>query len=153
VVDDQNAGGVPVREMPGDGGGSVALDQPFDVDTLRELRKAVLAEAVAAGMPDDRATEVMFAVHELAVNAVRHGGGAGRAWMRVVAGKLHCRVSDAGPGRVGGSVRRGGTGTGKPWPFERGHGLWLVRNAADQVSVASGLGGSQVTVVFALPGI
>jgi hypothetical protein len=76
----------------------VTLDQGFDATTLPDLRNAVLAGAVAAGLPDDRAAEVTLAVHKLAANAVRHGGGAGRARMRVVAGQLHCQVSDAGPG-------------------------------------------------------
>jgi two-component sensor histidine kinase len=103
----------------------MALDQAFNANTLHVLRKAVLVEAAAAGMPDDRATEVMLAVHELAANAVCHGGGTGQARM--------------------GAIR--------PWPFQPGHGLWLVRNAADHVSVASGLGGSEVTAVFTLPGV
>jgi anti-sigma regulatory factor (Ser/Thr protein kinase) len=130
----------------------MALDQAFDADTLADLRKVVLAEAAAAGMPDDRATEVMLAVHELAANAVCHGGGTGRARMRVVAGELYCQVSDAGPGSVGGDARNGGAGDARSWPFEPGHGLWLVRNIADHVSVAPSMGGSQVTVVFAVPG-
>ena len=53
------------------------LDQQFDEGTLHILREMVAAHASAAGMPDDRATDVMFAVHELAANAVRHGGGSG----------------------------------------------------------------------------
>ena len=128
----------------------MALDQAFDAETLQELRNAVLAEATAAGMPGDRATEVMLAMHELAANAVRHGGGAGRARMRVVAGELHCQVSDPGTGRADGDARRGSADAAPPWPFQPGHGLWLVQNAADHVSVADGLGGSRVTMVFAL---
>jgi anti-sigma regulatory factor (Ser/Thr protein kinase) len=130
----------------------MALDQAFNANTLHVLREAVLVEAAAAGMPDDRATEVMLAVHELAANAVRHGGGTGQARMRVVAGELHCQVSDAGPGSADGDARRGDAGTIRPWPLQPGHGLWLVRNAADHVSMASGLGGSEVTAVFTLPG-
>jgi hypothetical protein len=76
----------------------VTLDQGFDATTLPDLRNAVLAGAVAAALPDDRAAEVTLAVHKLAANAVRQGGGAGRARMRVVAGQLQCQVSYAGPG-------------------------------------------------------
>jgi anti-sigma regulatory factor (Ser/Thr protein kinase) len=130
---------------------AMALDQAFDAGTLRELRTAVLAEAAAAGMPDDRATRVMLAVHELAANAVCHGGGTGRVRMRVTAGELCCEVTDAGPGSINGDARWGGTDAASPWPFQRGHGLWLVQNAADHVSVTSGPGGSQMTVLFALP--
>src|ERR1700757_560502 len=81
----------------GDGGGDMALDRAFDAETLPDLRKAVLAQAAAAGMAADRAVDVMLAVHELAANAVRHGAGAGRLAMRVRDGRLECEVSDAGP--------------------------------------------------------
>ncbi|HLI36484.1 MAG TPA: ATP-binding protein [Streptosporangiaceae bacterium] len=139
----------------------MALDQAFDADTLLDLRKAVLAVAAAAGMPNDRATEVMLAVHELAANTVRHGGGTGRVRMHAAAGELHCQVSDAGPGSAGpgsagpgsadGYPRSGGTVT--TWPVQPGHGLWLVQNVADRVSVAASPRGSEVTVVFALAGL
>jgi anti-sigma regulatory factor (Ser/Thr protein kinase) len=129
------------------------LDQPFDSDTLSELRNAVRSEAALLGMPDGRAAEVVLAVHELAANAVVHGGGAGRARLRVVAGELHCQVSDPGAGS-GDALTGTGTGTGtvQPWPFRPGRGLWIARNVADRFSMAPGVSGSQVTVVFALPG-
>lgn len=133
----------------------MALDEAFDVNTLHELRKAVLAEAIAAGMPHDRAMDVMLAVHELAANAVCHGGGAGRARVRAAACELHCEVRDAGPGRVNAVADGGGAAGARPWAVRSGHGLWLVRKAADHVSVAAGFagsGGSCVTAVFALPG-
>ncbi len=149
----------------------MALDQAFDADTLLDLRKAVLAVAAAAGMPNDRATEVMLAVHELAANTVRHGGGTGRVRMHAAAGELHCQVSDAGPGGAGpGGAGPGGAGSGgagpggadgyprrggavTTWPVQPGHGLWLVQNVADRVSVAASPRGSEVTVVFALAGL
>lgn len=131
--------------------GAMVLDQAFSADTIRELRKVVREEAVAARMPDTQAALVTLAVHELASNAVLHGGGAGRVRMRVVAGELHCQVSDAGPGSVNGDADRGGTRPRKPWPIEPGRGLWLVRNVADRLSVQAARGGSEVTAVFALP--
>jgi anti-sigma regulatory factor (Ser/Thr protein kinase) len=103
------------------------LDQTFDADTLADLRKAVLAAAAAVGLPEDRAAEAMFAVHELAANAVRHGGGAGRAQLDVTAGSLRCQVSDTGPGGPGCYAGTGGADSAPPWPFQPGHGLWLVQ--------------------------
>lgn len=141
-----------MESLSGDGPAEpgVVLDQPFDAGTLPDLRKAVAAAAVAAGLPEDRATDVMLAVHELAANAMRHGGGAGRARMRVIAGVLQCQVSDAGPGRRMGHARSGGAADAEPWPVHRGHGLWLVRNAANRANITSEPGGSRVTVVFAV---
>lgn len=130
----------------------MALHRAFDAGSLPDLRKSVLAEAAAVGMVGDRAADVMIVVHELAANAVRHGAGAGRLAMRVMAGRLYCEVSDAGPARIHGRrPRRAGTQAAQPWPVRRGHGLWLVETAADEVSVTSGMAGSRVTAVFILP--
>ncbi len=150
MVDAWTPGQGPGRGMSGDGG-ELTLDQAFDADTLHKLRKAVLTQAVSAGMPDDRAAEVMLAVHELAANAVRHGGGGGRARMRVISGELHCQVSDPGPGSIDGGTGGGGGGTAESWPVRPGRGLWLVRKVADRMSMASDPAGSRVTVAFALP--
>jgi anti-sigma regulatory factor (Ser/Thr protein kinase) len=117
----------------------MALEESFDAGTLPDLRRAVLAEAVAAGLSGDRTGDVVLALHELAANVVRHGGGAGWLRMMVTGGALHCQVSDAGPGGAG------------PWPLQPGHGLWLVAGLADQVNFAPGRACSEVTVTFALP--
>jgi len=133
----------------------VPLVQEFNAATLRFLREAVMAQASAAGLPDERAIDVMLAVHELAANAVRHGAGSGRLRMEVTPGQLCCEVSDAGQGRragPGSAAAPWGTAplATPPWPVEPGHGLWVTREAADQVRVVSGPGGSVVTAVFRL---
>jgi anti-sigma regulatory factor (Ser/Thr protein kinase) len=127
----------------------MALEESFDAGTLPDLRRAVLAEAVAAGLAGDRASDVVLALHELAANAVCHGGGTGRLRMTVTGGALHCQVSDAGPG--GSLACAPGLDTARPWPLQPGHGLWLVDGIADQISFAPGRAGSEVTVTFELP--
>ncbi len=125
------------------------FDQQFDNTTLSSLRERVLAAARKAGLSSSRAFDVMLALHELAANAVRHGAGSGWVRMRRTAGELYCAVTDAGPARAAGSaVTVAGT---DPWPCRPGHGLWLVRQAADRVTVVTGPAGSEVTAVFALP--
>jgi len=132
------------------------LDQEFGETTLRVLRETVLAHATAAGMPEGRALDVMLAVHELAANAVEHGGGTGRLRMSVANRELICQVSDPGPASSGlvrdtsASQRPGAIAGMSPWPYEPGHGLWLVRQIADHISVDSGPAGSQVTVAFTM---
>jgi anti-sigma regulatory factor (Ser/Thr protein kinase) len=136
------------------------LDQEFTADTLRLLREAVLAKATASGMPEDRATDVMLAVHELAANAVRHGGGCGQLRMHIMAGVLHCQVTDPGIARFDGhpvavdpeQARARDIPRPDPWPYLPGHGLDVVWTAADQVTAITGPAGSQVTVSFSLPG-
>src|SRR5690242_11171515 len=126
------------------------LDQRSDPDTLRQLRAAVLAHAARAGLPEDRVGDVMITVHELAANTVRHGAGAGQLVIRIEPGALRCQVFDAGAASPNG--RADGTGDSPPpWPTPEGHGLWLVRQIADQLSIAPWHGGYQVTARFALP--
>jgi anti-sigma regulatory factor (Ser/Thr protein kinase) len=120
-------------------GRSRTLDQEFGETTLRVLRETVLAHATAAGMPEGRALDVMLAVHELAANAVEHGGGTGRLRMSVTNRELICQVSDPGA-----AVQT------SQWPYEPGHGLWLVRQIADHINVNCGPAGSQVTVAFTM---
>lgn len=158
---------VPLADpaRPGEGaapaGAAAVLDQPFDAGTLHQLRAAVLAHAAAAALPGRLAADVMLAVHELAANAVRHGTGAGRLRMSAAAGLLRCQVDDGdlggadGPqaaadtnGQAAGGAGPGGPG---PWPYRPGHGLWLVRQVAAQISVLCGAAGSRVIVTFALP--
>jgi anti-sigma regulatory factor (Ser/Thr protein kinase) len=92
----------------------------------------------------------MLAVHELAANTVRYGAGAGRLLISTPAR----RAAMPGPGR----------GHRQPdWPRRRhraqpasvaqpeGHGLWLVRQVADQLSILPRDGGYQVTALFTLP--
>jgi anti-sigma regulatory factor (Ser/Thr protein kinase) len=132
------------------------LVREFDADALAGLREAVLGYVTACGMPEERAIDVMLAVHELAANAVRHGPGHGRLKLHVTAGTVHCEVSDPGPssrdcraGGTGGQAR--GAPGAAPWPVEQGHGLWLVHTAADRVRVTSGPRGSLITAAFTLP--
>ncbi len=130
----------------------MALDRAFDADTLPDLREAVLAEAAALGLAEERAVDVMLAVHELAANTVRHGPGTGVLAMRVREGRLYCCVSDAGPDPSRRRPFRDRPPPAPPWPVRRGHGLWMVQLTADQVTVTSGAAGSQVTAVFTLTG-
>ncbi len=137
--DNDTAAGVLVRE--------------FDAGALAGLREAVLGYATACGMPEDRAIDVMFAIHELAANAVCHGPGHGWVKLHVAVGNLHCEVSDPGTfSRAGGAGPQTPDVPGPmPWPVEQSHGLWLVHATADHVRVTSGPHGSLISVVFTLP--
>ena len=132
------------------------LDREFDAGALAGLREAVLGCATACGLPEDRAIEVMLAAHERAANAVRHGPGHGRLRIHRTVDTLRCEVSDPGPASQdhtpGGTGGKASAAPGAvPWPVEHGHGLWLVREAADQLRVTSGPRGSLVTALFTLP--
>ena len=67
----------PVKEVAGDGV-PLLLDLMFGAVALHVLRAEVLVLARQAGLPDERAGEMVLAVHELAANVICHGGGKGR---------------------------------------------------------------------------
>jgi anti-sigma regulatory factor (Ser/Thr protein kinase) len=126
---------------PGGDAAAVVLVREFDAGALAGLREAVRGYATACGMAEDRAIDVMLAVHELAANAVRHGPGHGRLRLHVTVGTLRCEVSDPGPSSRDGIA---------PWPVQQGHGQWLVHATADHVRVTSGPRGSLITMAFTL---
>src|ERR1700685_2442207 len=98
------------------------LDQEFDSGNLYALRAAVQAHVGQAGLSEDRASEVVLAVHELAANAIAHGAGHGRLRLWDLAGALSCEIADGGaPGTTDSSE------TADPWPAADGHGPWLGR--------------------------
>jgi anti-sigma regulatory factor (Ser/Thr protein kinase) len=103
--------------------------------------------------------EVVLAVHELAANAIRHGGGAGRlrVWNR--AGSLQCQVDDDGsPGSGEQEADHREIAPAEPntanhavvnsLPCEPGHGLWVVQRLADRMRSLSGSRGTSVMIMF-----
>ena len=127
---------------------------------LHSARTQVRACASHAGFGADEAEDVVLAVHELAANAVRHGGGAGRLRIWNLAGTLYCQVDDGDlPMSSRQERNHDGIAVIKPsgfsdrpsvnsLPCEPGHGLWVVQQLADQMQSLSGPGGTSVLVRF-----
>ncbi|HET9893863.1 MAG TPA: ATP-binding protein [Streptosporangiaceae bacterium] len=126
------------------------LEQPFDVSRLFQLRAAVGAYSADLGVSPGRADDIVFAVHELATNAVRHGPGRGRLRMWRSQRELICEVADGGvPGQAWCRPRITAASDGElPWPVKPGHGLWLVSKVADDVTVRHDERGVTVTLRF-----
>lgn len=102
-----------------------------------------------AGIPDDRAEEAVLAVHELAANAVVHGGGAGRLRVWNLAGALLCQVDDGGlddSGLDDLDDRAQEQVAVNSLPCEPGRGLWVVRRVASQMQSLSGPAGTSVLI-------
>jgi anti-sigma regulatory factor (Ser/Thr protein kinase) len=105
---------------------------PITAD-LGALREAVAAEAAAAGVTPARSAEFLLAVHEIAMNALAHGGGdaGARTWLEDRT--FVCEITDNGPG-----LSETVAGYEPPDPDRaRGRGLWLARQICDLVEVRS----------------
>jgi anti-sigma regulatory factor (Ser/Thr protein kinase) len=137
------------------------LDQCFDASSLSALRTATQACAAKAGMPAERAADVVIALHELAANAVRHGAGSGRLRIWDHVGALYCRVDDDGPAATLPAAVRGDASTdgaagqnlADRWLREAGHGLWLARQVADQMTLRCDSRGTSAVITFSVPAI
>jgi anti-sigma regulatory factor (Ser/Thr protein kinase) len=131
------------------------LDQDFDAGSLYPLREAVAAHTTQAGMPEPRAGDIVLAVHELAVNAIRHGAGHGRLLIRTHDGALHCQVTDDGPAQAATAGARPQPQATSPgdasWPSQHRSGLWFVRQVADHLSLQTGPHGTIAVASFTLP--
>jgi anti-anti-sigma factor len=77
---------------------------------------------------------------------VRHGAGHGRLRLWATAGSLYCQVKDGGPA-LASAVPASGQAQ---WPAQHGHGLWIVRQVASQLSIQHGPGETTVTARFAI---
>jgi anti-anti-sigma factor len=126
------------------------LDQAFDNDSLYALREAVAAHALQAGLAEGRVGDLVLAVHELAANAIRHGGGRGRLRIWDTGGMLRCEVTDDGAAQSATDDAVAGAGDAAQWRIDPGHGLWLVRRVADETSVQAGPSGTVAAVSFTL---
>ncbi len=100
-------------------------------ESLADVRARTAAEAERAGLTTRRIHDVVLAVHEVATNSLRHGGGRGvlRIWSDADA--LVCEVRDHGQiaqrplvGRVRPALGQAG-----------GWGLWLANQLVDLVQL------------------
>lgn len=124
------------------------LAQDFTAEELPSLRHAVHDSARACGLAGDALDDFVVAVHELATNAIRHGGGRGRIDLRRDGDTLLCDVIDHGPGFPGAVP----TPAGLPSPqAPGGRGLWLAQHLTDTLLITDSPGGVTVSVTACLP--
>ncbi|HEX8627771.1 MAG TPA: ATP-binding protein [Catenuloplanes sp.] len=122
---------------------------PLRVETLREVRREVESYARAAGLTDPRQLyNFVLAINELITNALHHAGGAGRLELWLEQRRLHCRVTDDGPGMPPERLVPGP----RPDPGSSGGwGLWLVRQVCERVDIRTGRSGTRISVEYPLP--
>lgn len=111
----------------------------FAAGPLTELRALVAREAARAGLDERRRDEFVLAVHEVATNSLRHGGGRGSLRLWRDAGVLVCEIRDAG------WIDDPLAGRQQPAPNAlAGRGLWLANHLCDLVQVRSSPAGTAV---------
>jgi anti-sigma regulatory factor (Ser/Thr protein kinase) len=123
------------------------LDLTFDVDNVVTLRAAVAAHGSDLGLRGNRIGDLVLIAHELASNAVSHGGGKGRLRLWLDEDHVRCRVSDAGSGLADAA----GAGRDRPMAgASGGRGLWLVRALANDLRIQTGPDGTAITASMRL---
>jgi anti-sigma regulatory factor (Ser/Thr protein kinase) len=136
-------GGSPPR-APGD-----ALELPFDGDSLVALRSTVAAHGSRFGLANLQVDDLVLAAHELATNAVRHGGGRGRLRLWPADGSVFCEIADNG---VGFTFTRPDEAPRPPLGASGGRGLWIVARLVDVLQVSTGPAGTVATVRVGIAG-
>jgi anti-sigma regulatory factor (Ser/Thr protein kinase) len=74
---------------------------------------------------------------------VPHGAGHGRLRLWADGQALHCQVSDDGPPDQDPAHQAAAA-----WQSEHAHGLWIIDQVADQVSLDRATSGTTVTAIF-----
>ena len=118
----------------------------FDLSRLVDVRRSVADAARRAHLDDDRAQDLIVAVHEVAANSVRHGGGTGvlRTWNGGAG--VTCEIRDAGviTEPLVGRLRPRHAANG-------GNGMWLANQLCDLVQVRSSQAGTVVRLLVRAP--
>ncbi|TDT29258.1 histidine kinase-like protein [Streptomyces sp. BK208] len=135
----------PLEPVPADGEEAVMR---FGRD-LSAVRAFVTEAATALGMPDDRTRRLVFAVNEVATNALQHGAeGKGRVTVRRCGSRVVCDVTS--PCNTAGLDWYAGYLPPDP-AQRRGHGLWAVRQLCDAMEVGAGSRETTVRLHVTLP--
>jgi anti-sigma regulatory factor (Ser/Thr protein kinase) len=113
----------PLPEPAGD-----VEELEFGLDDLGAVRQLVSQRAHACGLRPLRDEDLVLAVHELATNSIRHGGGSGTLRLWREDGRLLAEVRDRGrlEDPLAGRRRPDRTRAG-------GYGLWLANQVCDLV--------------------
>jgi serine/threonine-protein kinase RsbW len=116
-----------------------------DATSVAAMRQRVGDVARGHGLIDLEVTTFVLVVHELLVNAVRHGGGSARVLIWADPAGLRCSVTDDGRGMP---PHRVNPQRAQPADRIRGWGLRLAHRMCAEVDVASGNGGTRIEILF-----
>jgi anti-sigma regulatory factor (Ser/Thr protein kinase) len=102
----------------------------FNVSQLALVRSIAESRASQFGLTESRLDDLVLAVHEIAANSVRHGGGEGRFRLWRDGRSLVAEISDRGVinDPLAGREHPGADS-------ERGRGLWIANQVCDLVQI------------------
>ncbi|GAB2588940.1 sensor histidine kinase [Streptomyces capparidis] len=121
----------------------------FTHGDLSVVRAFVEVCARHAALDPARRQDLVFAVNEVATNALVHGGGQGRLRYWREDGAIVMETEDRGGGAAGAASPFPGQLPADP-ATRRGHGLWAVRQLCDLLQVRFRAGGSTVRLTYRL---
>jgi len=134
------SGGAPLPSPP-----LGAMSYRYTTD-LAAVRAVVYRYAIAAGLPESRAIDLVLAVSEVAANTVRHAKSPGSLKIWYDSEEIVCQIQDDGiiadplAGRRQPSLEAMG-----------GHGLWIVNQVCDEVEMRSDETGTTIRLHMELP--
>jgi anti-sigma regulatory factor (Ser/Thr protein kinase) len=119
----------------------------FQTGQLAIVRSLVEARAAQFGLTNARLDDLVLAVHEIAANSVRHGGGQGRFRLWRDGRSLVAEISDRGTidDPLAGRTHPGASS-------EQGRGLWIANQVCDLVQIRTYPSGSVVRLHISLDG-
>lgn len=117
----------------------------FTLSQLSRVRNITQARATKFGLTEPRLDDLILAVHEIAANSVRHGGGEGRFRMWREGCSLVAEISDKGV------INDPLAGREHPGTVaERGRGLWIANQVCDLVQIRTYATGTVVRLHVSL---
>jgi anti-sigma regulatory factor (Ser/Thr protein kinase) len=137
---------VPVS-APWPGTGDPLRDMAYTYTTdLAAVRAVVYRYAKQAGLPEQRALDLVLAVSEVAANTVRHAQSPGSLKIWYDSDEIVCQVQDEGV------IQDPLAGQRKPaMDAMGGHGLWIVHQVCDDVDISSDEDGTTIRLHMKLP--
>jgi anti-sigma regulatory factor (Ser/Thr protein kinase) len=119
----------------------------FRAGQLALVRALAEARASQFGLTELQLDDLVLAVHEIAANSVRHGGGEGRFRLWREGRSLVAEISDRGiiDNPLVGREHPGASS-------ERGRGLWIANQVCDLVQIRTYPTGSVVRLFISLDG-
>jgi anti-sigma regulatory factor (Ser/Thr protein kinase) len=117
----------------------------FNLSQLALVRNIAESRATTFGLTETRLDDLVLAVHEIAANSVRHGGGEGRFRLWREGRSLVAEISDKGV------ITDSLAGREHPGTVaERGRGLWIANQVCDLVQIRTYATGTVVRLHVSL---